>query len=105
MNEEVLKIGELKNSALKVQNGEVVKKDKILYENIKSPIQGRVFLYIDGAENKYTINNIKNITKDDILAFKNSKQTEGIKVVDNTLWYICIVANKDELKTLKRIER
>ncbi|MBZ4664055.1 MAG: hypothetical protein JG776_1770 [Caloramator sp.] len=102
MNEVVLKNGELNNKDLKIQNGDVVKKDKVLYENIRSPIQGRVFLYIDGAENKYTLNNIKNITKEDILSLKDSKKNEGIKIVDNTLWYMCIVANKDELKTLKK---
>ncbi|GFR35027.1 HlyD family efflux transporter periplasmic adaptor subunit [Thermobrachium celere] len=102
MNEIVLKTQTVENKKLKVENGDVVKKGKVIYEDIISPIQGKVLLYVDGNENKFKIENIKAIKKEDISNLKNIKVTEGIKVVDNSTWNLCIVANKDELKTLKK---
>lgn len=104
INENVIYEGELINSDIKIKDGEVIQSGKVVYKDIKSNVQGKAVLYIDGYENKFTIQNIKNIQYAEFDKIKNMPKRKGIKVLDNSLWTLCIVANKDSLKTIKKGE-
>lgn len=102
INENIIYEGDLSSKEVKVKEGEVVQSGKVVYGNNKSTMQGKVVFYIDGYENKFTRDNIKNIQFSDFDKIKNQENRKGIKILDNSLWTLCIVANKDSLKTIKK---
>lgn len=101
VNEKVLHKGNFENKLLNVKNGEIVPKGKVIYKDYTSDIQGKVLLYIDGYENKFW-KSIKNVEKSDLEKIKNTDLVKGIKIVDNSIWNLLIVVNKDRLKSIKK---
>lgn len=102
INENIIYQGDLNTSNIKVKEGEVVQSGKVVYGDNKSNMQGKVVFYLDGLENKFTLNNIKNVQYSDFDKIKSQENIKGIKILDNSVWKICIAANKDSLKTIKK---
>jgi len=102
INENIIYEGDLSSTEIKVKDGEIVQSGKLVYGDKKSSMQGKVVFYVDGYENKFTLNNIKNIHQADFDKIKSKENRKGIKILDNSLWTLCIVANKDSLKTIKK---
>lgn len=87
--ENVIYNGNLDGFKLRYKNGERVAKDKEIWNGINSPEAGIIVYQIDGFENKYNLTNITEITEEEMKKMQNGDLNEGIKIVNNSTWYIC----------------
>lgn len=78
-------------SSIKIhqKNGDKISKGTKLSENLFAPEAGILFKGLDGYENKYNRNSIRDITSGEIEKIIKSTQTAmGIKVINNSFWYV-----------------
>jgi hypothetical protein len=88
---------------MKVKTGQRVSKGTAIADGISSPEAGIVALNYDGWENKYNLNNIKNITSKEIDSIlKNTVKEQGIKIINNSEWFICAQVSPELSKDLKK---
>jgi hypothetical protein len=89
VNEYVVYSEDTKGIKLNYKDGDLVSKDTKISDNITAREAGMVINHIDGFENKYNRSNIKNIKIEDINNMLSSKRRPGVKILDNSVWYIC----------------
>lgn len=103
VDEHVIYNGDTKNIGLKYKTGDLVSKDTRISDNVIANVAGMIITHIDGYENKYNRENIKNVTAKDINNIVlNAKKQSGIKIVDNSEWYVCALLNDDDNKYFKK---
>ncbi|EYE88441.1 hypothetical protein Q428_08060 [Fervidicella metallireducens AeB] len=94
--------GKLDGFKLRYKNGERIAKDKEISNGINSPEAGMILYQIDGFENKYNLTNIAEISEEEIKKMKNNELSEGIKIVNNSTWYICVKVMPEDSGYFKR---
>jgi hypothetical protein len=95
--EQVLYTGNVKHLKIKYRDGERVAKGAQIAENIYSKEAGVIVKRLDGYENKIDLNNVKNISISEInKQFNNNHKTTGIKVINNSEWFIYGYVGQDE---------
>jgi hypothetical protein len=103
VDEYVLYKGDTKDIEMKYKSGDLVSKDTKISDNIIANEAGMIITHIDGYENKYNNENIENITAKEINSIVlNSKNNSGIKIVDNSQWYVCALLEQDDKKYFKK---
>lgn len=82
--------GDISNLKIKLKNGEKISKNTQIADGLLAPEAGILIKSLDGYENKYNRNNIKDITINELEKAKDSKEKlHGIKIINNSQWYIC----------------
>lgn len=103
VDEHVLYSGDIKNIGLQYKTGDLVSKGTRISDNIITDVAGMIITHIDEYENKYNRENIKNITSKEINNIVlNAKEHSGIKVINNSQWYVCALLDKDDKKYFKK---
>lgn len=104
--ENVLYKGDTKGLQIKYKKGERIPKGAVLSNGITAPQPGILSTLIDGFENKYDINNIKEIKMSDINdIINNLKEMPGIKIINNSELFLCInVKDSTKLKKGKQVD-
>jgi hypothetical protein len=105
-HEYILYEGDTESIKTKYKDGERVSKGAFVSNNIKSKESGILVKNLDGYENKYNLENIKDVNLkeiDNIIGRKNILQ--GLKILNNSEWYIYAFAEQgDFLKRGKALE-
>jgi hypothetical protein len=95
--------GSIDKNKMKIKPGQRVSKGSTIADGISAPEAGIVVLNYDGWENKYSLKNIKNITAKDMdNILKNPVKEQGIKIINNSEWFICALAGSELSKELKK---
>lgn len=95
--------GNIDKTNMDIKPGERASKGSKIADGITSPEAGIVVINYDGWENKYNLSNIKNITNKDIKSISdNSIKEQGIKIVNNSEWFICTPVTAELSKELKK---
>jgi hypothetical protein len=96
--------GDIVKDKLLVKEGDRIQKGVKIYDNIYSSEAGILSTYLDNYENKFNKGNIFNTGISDIK--KISEDTKpGIKIINNSEWYIYIAIDKDiKLKEYRSYE-
>jgi hypothetical protein len=95
--------GETKELKLEFKNGDLVSKDSKLSNDIVTKNAGMLITHIDGYENKYTRESIKNITAKEVENVVSKAEIKpGLKIVNNSKWYICILLKEDDQNYFKK---
>ncbi len=103
IDEYVLFRGDTKGIEMKYKSGDLVSKGTRISDNIIANEAGMIITHIDGYENKYNKENIKNITAKEINSIVlNAKNNPGIKVVNNSQWYVSALLELDDKKYFKK---
>jgi hypothetical protein len=103
VDEYVLYKGDTKDIEMKYKSGDLVSKGTRISDNIITNEAGMIITHIDGYENKYNKENIENITAKEINSIVlNAKNNSGIKIVDNSQWYVCALLDQDDKKYFKK---
>jgi hypothetical protein len=87
---------------LKYKDGDLVAKGTKLSNNIIANEAGMVINHLDGYENKYNRSNIKNITIGEISSMLDDKKKPGVKIINNSVWYICGSIDANMSKYIKK---
>ena len=96
--------GSVNKSDMKAKPGERTSKGSTIMNGVVSPEAGIVVLNFDGWENKYTTANIKSITNKDINSIlKNPVKEQGIKIINNSEWFICVPVMINWQMNLKKV--
>lgn len=103
VEEHVIYSKDIHGIGLKYKTGDLVSKGTKISDNIISDVAGMVITHVDGYENKYNKENIKNITAKEINNIVlNTQKHSGIKIVNNSEWYVCALLDKDDNKYFKK---
>lgn len=103
VDEYVLYSGDTKGIKLQYKTGDLVPKGTRISDNIIAEEAGMIITHIDGYENKYNTENIKNITAKEINSVvSKAKKNSGIKLVNNSQWYVCALLGQDDKKYFKK---
>ena len=103
VDEYVLYRGDTKEIEMKYKSGDLVSKGTRISNNIIANEAGMIITHIDGYENKYDTESIQNITSKEINSIVlNAKNNYGIKIVNNSQWYVCALLDKDDEKYFKK---
>jgi hypothetical protein len=93
----VLYQGIVNESKLLRKNGEKVAKGVLVTDSIRSSESGMIINHLDNFENKFSLDNIDNINEKEIeQVIEKQKQLPGIKVLNNSDWYIYALVGKTE---------
>lgn len=103
VEEHVLYSGDIENIGLQYKTGDLVSKDTRISNTIVADVAGMIITHIDGYENKYNRDNIKKITAKEIKnIIVNAKIRSGIKIVNNSQWYVCALLGEDDNEYFKK---
>lgn len=103
IDEHVVYTGDTKEIGLKYKTGDLVSRGTSIGNGIVADEAGMIITNIDGFENKYNRKNIKDITPKEINNIvKNSKMNSGIKIVNNSQWYVCALLDGEDKKYFKK---
>lgn len=102
VDEHVLYSGDINEIGLKYKTGDLVSRGSNIADNIITDEAGMIITHLDGYENKYNRENIKKITPKEINSIViNSKMNSGIKIINNSQWYVCILLDDYDKKYFK----
>ena len=95
--------GTVDETYLYAENGQKVSCGSQIAKGVTSNKAGMVYLGLDGYEGSFTIDNIDEITLENIQDVINVKTLkEGIKTIDNSSWYIYMLMDKDIAESIKK---
>ncbi|MDF2672673.1 MAG: hypothetical protein K0R09_938 [Clostridiales bacterium] len=103
VDEHVLYSGNTDEFKLQYKTGDLISKGTRISDNIIADKAGMIITHIDGYENKYDKENIKGITVKEInnILYK-AKNNPGIKILDNSQWYVCALLDQNDKKYFKK---
>lgn len=88
-NETILYQGNVKDIKLNYEIGSKVKKDSYISDNLTAKETGLLIDFVDGYENKFSLENIKDVNADDIEKIINKgERKEGLKIINNNDFYL-----------------
>ncbi|TDT61839.1 HlyD family efflux transporter periplasmic adaptor subunit [Fonticella tunisiensis] len=103
VQEYVLREGDTKGIKFKFKNGEKISKGVEIAEGIYSTEAGILTFKLDGFENKYDLKSIKNVDVRDIeKLIKEKPQISGIKIINNSEWYICAYISPENIDSFRK---
>lgn len=87
---------------LYAENGQKVSNGSEIARGINSNKAGMMYIGLDGYEGRFTTDNIEEITLTDINNIINVKElNDGIKIIDNSSWYIYMLLDEDLAESIK----
>lgn len=95
--ESVLYEGAIIKGNLKVQDGVKIPIGINVYNNILSKEAGVICTHIDGYENVFNIDNISKVNSSMLNKIANTAQRSGIKIINNSEWFIYARTDKNEI--------
>lgn len=102
--ENVIYNGDVIEANLKLKNGYKVPKGINIYENLYATESGILCTHLDGYENKFDLKNIAGVGKSEIeKIIKNDSVKSGIKIINNSEWFIYARVDKDSMLKKRRI--
>lgn len=101
--EYVVYSGNIIKADLKAEDGEKVPSGMNIYNNINSTEAGLVCTHLDGYENKYNLNNIIKVNSKELENISKNNRKPGIKIINNSLWYIYARINKNIVFKKRRV--
>lgn len=102
IDEKVLYEGSVNSKDLYYKDGQQISKGAMITNSIMAAEAGMISMRIDGYEGKFNFKNIKNIKAKDIEnILKENNDKPGIKIVNNSEWYVLALVDKDEYQYFK----
>ncbi len=102
-DEDVTYEGQVDETYLYADNGQKVSCNSEIAKGITCNKAGMMYLGLDGYEGCYTLNNVDEISLKDIDNVINVRELKGgIKIIDNSTWYIYMLLNKDIVDFVKK---
>lgn len=102
--ENVIYNGEVIKADLKFKNGNKVPKGINIYENLFATESGILCTHLDGYENKFQLENLDKIGKNEIKKIINNNSIKsGIKIINNSEWFIYAMVDKNSILRESRI--
>lgn len=95
--EYIVYAGELVRGNLKVDDGEKIPIGMNIYGNTYSKESGVIVNHLDGYENKFSLQDVNKLTYQDIDKTKVIEDKPGIKIINNSEWFIYAVINKNNV--------
>lgn len=103
IEEYVIYNGDTKGIGLKYKTGDMVSVGTSIADGITADEAGMLITHIDGYENKYDRKNIKEIKPSEIKKIaSNTNITSGIKIVNNSQWYVCALLSDEDGNYFKK---
>lgn len=103
VDEHVLYNGNTDELNLGYKTGDLVSKGSRISDNIIADEAGMIITHIDGYENKYSKENIEGITVKEVNSIiLKVKNNPGIKIIDNSQWFICALLDQNDKKYFKK---
>lgn len=103
VEERVVSENVINRKDLNFKEGDLVPKNGKITNIISAPEAGMISTKVDGYEGKYDLKNIKKISLKEINEMISSKSKKaGIKIVNNSEWYICCYVEKNDFKGFKK---
>lgn len=103
IEEHVIYNGDTKGIGLKYKTGDMVSVGTLIADGLTADEAGMLITHIDGYENKYDRKNIMDIKPSEIKKIaSNTNISSGIKIVNNSQWYICALLNDEDGKYFKK---
>jgi putative membrane fusion protein len=101
-DESVTYEGAVDKTYLYAENGQKVSNGSEIARGITSNKAGMMYIGLDGYEGKFTKDNIDEITLKDIKNIVGVKELkDGIKIIDNSSWYIYMLLDEDLADSIK----
>jgi len=101
-DESVVYEGKVDETYLYAENGQKVSNGSEIARGITCNKAGMMYIGLDGYEGRFTIDNVDEITLKDIENIIHVNELkEGIKVIDNSKWYIYMLLDENMAEGLK----